>query len=158
MYHKVLYVCTFVSVSYAIWPRGIKPGESAALDLVMRVSRMTSKDLNYIRNLQFWGKNDDEILEQVRRDDPILYEKITKLRAKYVKLSSEARDYIDDVFRMAVEHTRSFNIEQYFTPEQIGEAIRLVGQYKNLPFRLELEKAFPDIDAYPPLIENYNDV
>lgn len=76
---------------------------------------MTSKDLNYIGNLQFWGNDDAavsfcptfvslvkqilplQILEKAKNEDPSLYEKMMRFLEKYNKLSQKAKNYIDEV-------------------------------------------------------------
>ncbi|RCN36090.1 hypothetical protein ANCCAN_18040 [Ancylostoma caninum] len=151
MYSKVFFTFAVIHAVFAIWPKEIMPGESAALDFIMRVSRLTITDLNYIQNLEFLGKSEDAILEKAKNDDPILYEKMVHFLTKYNKLSEEADKYMNEVFRVAMEQAKWFQSEQYFTPEQIAEAIKVVGKLKDLPVHAELVKMFPDIEAPAPL-------
>ncbi|EYC33313.1 hypothetical protein Y032_0002g719 [Ancylostoma ceylanicum] len=154
MYSKVFFAFSLVYTAFAIWPNEIMPGESAALDFVMRVSRLTPNDLNYVQNLQFWGINDEAILEKAKSEDPILYEKMVHFLVKYNKLSKGATQYLNEVFRVAMEHAKWFQREQYFTPEQIANAIKIVGKLQGHPVHNELVKMFPDIEARAPLPKN----
>ncbi|KAL6735716.1 hypothetical protein Aduo_006130 [Ancylostoma duodenale] len=151
MCSKIFFTFAVVHAVFAIWPKEIMPGESAALDFIMRVSRLTFTDMNYIQNLQFLGNDDQAILEKAKKEDPILYEKMVRFLDKYNKLSAGASKYVDEVFHLAMEQAKWFQREQYFTPEQIAEAIKVVSRLKDLPVHAELTKVFPDIEARAPL-------
>ncbi|RCN24726.1 hypothetical protein ANCCAN_29572 [Ancylostoma caninum] len=117
----------------------------------MRVSRMSSKDLMFIESQQFLGNKEDAIREKAKKENPPLYEKMMSFLEKYHKLSKEAREYVDEGFSMAKKHVHFYELEQYYSPEQLSEATRFVGKLKLLPIHGELVEAFPDIDAAPPL-------
>ncbi|KAL6735714.1 hypothetical protein Aduo_006128 [Ancylostoma duodenale] len=151
MNYEVFFSFVVVSTTEAIWPDVLKPDESAALDFVMRVSRLSSKDLIYIENQQFLGNKDDAITEKAKKENPLLHEKMMRFLEKYNKLSKEAREYVNEGFSMAMKHVHFYGLEQYYSPEQLNEAARFVGKLKLLPILGELVKAFPDIDATPPL-------
>ncbi|EYC33304.1 hypothetical protein Y032_0002g712 [Ancylostoma ceylanicum] len=97
MNYKVLFVFAVLSTTYAIWPDVLKPDESAALDFVMRISRMNIKDLKYIQNQQLWGNEEEAMREKAKNENPPLYEKMMHFLEKYHKLSEQAKKYVDDV-------------------------------------------------------------
>ncbi|CAJ0607440.1 unnamed protein product [Cylicocyclus nassatus] len=146
MYFPVLVALSLVSYVSAVWPQKLKQDESAALDIVMRMSELTLKDLIYLMNLQFWGYVGDEILERAK-DNKELYEKMLEFRARYDRLSQTAQAYVNEAFDMAMKHARSFNYDQYFKPELLAEARYLVMKIKNLEVYEELLEAFPNLEA-----------
>ncbi|CAJ0605431.1 unnamed protein product [Cylicocyclus nassatus] len=135
-----LLVAFMASVNvYAIWPRKLGPDESAALDLVMRISKMTFKELNTLLTLQAEGIKPVQATDVQRHKDPDLYRKMVVLQHNYGKLSEEAKAYVDEVFHMAMEHTRSLVANHYLKPEELDEAWKLAAKMHELKIDDELE-------------------
>ncbi|EYC33319.1 hypothetical protein Y032_0002g720 [Ancylostoma ceylanicum] len=136
-----------------MWPRPRRTDESAVIDLVMRMSRFTNADLNYMDNLKFWGSSDKDVEVKARDQDPNVFVKLVRFNRKYDELSDEAKKFVDNVFKVAIEHNRSFYYEGYYKPELLAEAKRSVDSFHYLErgVQQELEEYFPDIRANAPM-------
>ncbi|KAL6735715.1 hypothetical protein Aduo_006129 [Ancylostoma duodenale] len=152
MNYKVFFAFAVASNSFVIWPFVSGDDENAALDFVMRITKLGFNDLVFIQTQRLWGLGDDAILEQAKYERPLLYEKMLHFFEKCNMLSLKAREYVKEGVLTAMRHAYFYNHEEYYTPEQLGEAEWFVEKLKLLPIRGELMEAFPEIeiDASPP--------
>ncbi|EYC33312.1 hypothetical protein Y032_0002g718 [Ancylostoma ceylanicum] len=122
MDYKVYFAFAVVSSSYGICPDVLRTDKNAALDFIMRASRMNFEDLVFIQFQKFWGLGDDAILEEAKEEKPLLYRKMVNFLERCNELSLGARKYMIEGFLMAMQHALFYHRENYYTTEQLSDA------------------------------------
>ncbi|EYC33311.1 hypothetical protein Y032_0002g718 [Ancylostoma ceylanicum] len=162
MDYKVYFAFAVVSSSYGICPDVLRTDKNAALDFIMRASRMNFEDLVFIQFQKFWGLGDDAILEEAKEEKPLLYRKMVNFLERCNELSLGARKYMIEGFLMAMQHALFYHRENYYTTEQLSDAKWFVRKLKHLHFYDELVEAFPDIGGtlhfHDELVEAFPDI